>query len=61
MSDPLLMKIDHPMIGDHAASHALAETVRGPKWPVWVRLLIMFGISAGLWTLIMYGVGTLFF
>lgn len=61
MSDPLLMKIDQPIIGDRATHGALAEDASGRKWPVWMRLLIILGISAGLWTLILYGFGTLLF
>ncbi|MEO0956263.1 MAG: hypothetical protein AAFY12_14805, partial [Pseudomonadota bacterium] len=56
MSDPISVKIDPPFIGERTAKHAIDQDDRERKWPVWIRILIILSISAGLWTLIFAGI-----
>lgn len=34
--------------------------VTGTKWPVWLRLLTIIGLSAGMWTAIIWAVLAIF-
>ncbi|MCR9268699.1 MAG: hypothetical protein ACX94B_02745 [Henriciella sp.] len=56
MSDPITVKMNQPFIGERTADHAIDQDDRNRKWPVWVRVLIILSISAGLWTLIIAGI-----
>ena len=39
---------------------ALAEDHGDGKWPVWIRLLTIIGLSIGLWSLIIWAVVSVF-
>lgn len=56
MSDPITVKMNQPLIGERTADRAIDQDDRNRKWPVWVRVLIILSISAGLWTLIIAGI-----
>lgn len=45
-----------PLRADRAAAH---DQIDG-KWPVWLRLATIVGLSAGLWTTIIWGAVSVF-
>jgi hypothetical protein len=55
MSDPILLKLNATMIDDRAISRDGYAVNIDRKWPVWIRLLVIGGIAAALWTLIISG------
>lgn len=42
------------------AGHALMSEYTDGKWPVWVRLITIIGLSAGLWAAIIWAAIVLF-
>jgi len=40
--------------------YALAEDCGDGKWPVWIRLLTIIGLSVGLWSLIIWALVSVF-
>jgi len=45
------------VLDDH---HSLMNEYSGEKWPVWLRLLTIVGLSAGLWTAIIWSFVSIF-
>lgn len=42
------------------ADHSLMEDYSDDKWPVWLRLVTIIGLSAGLWGAIIWAATALF-
>jgi len=43
-------RADHPLMNDYSEG----------KWPVWLRLVTIIGLSAGLWAAIIWAVVSIF-
>lgn len=56
MSDPYSAKMTTTMMDARVQSGASQQIHESRKWPVWVRILIILGLSGALWTLIIGGV-----
>ncbi|WP_291044313.1 hypothetical protein [Hyphomonas sp.] len=42
------------------ADHAVMNDYSEGKWPVWLRLVTIIGLSAGLWAAIIWGAVSVF-
>ena len=58
MSDLISVETNQSIFGERSAELAPSRAARGPKWPGWVRLVVILGLSAGLWTLIFLAISS---
>lgn len=55
MNELVSPKFHTPLLPESLAEHDRQDEFGYTKWPVWLRTVIILGLSAGLWTLIIAG------